>query len=243
MTTKADAAQSPNFGARRHGLSPDMVVLHYTGMESAEAAIIRLCDPAAEVSAHYVISESGLVTPLVPENARAWHAGAGAWGQVRDVNSHSIGIELANAGPLAGFPPFPEPQMAALEHLLAGILRRHAIAPERVIGHSDMAPDRKSDPGRKFDWRRLALGGLSVWAEPVRAEADWDLFKDHAQTFGYRAPDPGDADSWQAVLDAFRLRFRPFVSGGLTEQDVGTMAALARKWPCADVDLGTAALI
>jgi len=113
MTTKADAAQSPNLGARRHGLSPDMVVLHYTGMESAEAAIIRLCDPAAEVSAHYVISESGLVTPLVPENARAWHAGAGAWGQVRDVNSHSIGIELANAGPQAGFPPFPEPQMAA----------------------------------------------------------------------------------------------------------------------------------
>ncbi len=243
MTPEADAAQSPNLGARRHGLSPDMVVLHYTGMESAEAAIIRLCDPAAEVSAHYVISEIGVVTPLVPEDARAWHAGAGAWGQVRDVNSHSIGIELANAGPLTSFPPFPEPQMAALEHLLAGILRRHAIAPERVIGHSDMAPDRKADPGPKFDWRRLALGGLSVWADPAGAEANWDVFKTRAQTFGYRAPDPGDADSWQAVLDAFRLRFRPFADGDLNAQDVGTIAALARKWPCADVDLGTTALI
>jgi N-acetylmuramoyl-L-alanine amidase len=243
MTTETAVAESPNLGARRHGLSPDMVVLHYTGMESAEAAIIRLCDPAAEVSAHYVISEYGIVTPLVPEDARAWHAGAGAWGEVRDVNSHSIGIELANAGPMAGFPPFPEPQMAALEHLLAGILRRHSISPERVIGHSDMAPDRKADPGPKFDWRRLALGGLSVWADPAGAEANWDVFKAHAQAFGYRAPDPGDAESWQAVLDVFRLRFRPFADGDLSAQDVGTMAALARKWPCADVDLGTAALI
>lgn len=240
---EAAAAQSPNCGARRHGLTPDMVVLHYTGMESAEAAIIRLCDPATGVSAHYAISETGLVTPLVSEAARAWHAGAGGWGQVRDVNSHSIGVELANAGPLAGLPPFPEPQMAALEHLLHAIMLRHAIPPERVIGHSDMAPDRKADPGPKFDWRRLALGGLSVWADPAEAEASWDAFEAHAQTFGYRAPDPGDADSWQAVLEAFRLRFRPFAGGGLTAQDVGTMAALARKWPCADVDLGTAALI
>lgn len=236
-------AQSPNLGVRRHGLSPDMVVLHYTGMDSAEAAIIRLCDPAAEVSAHYVISEFGVVTPLVPEDARAWHAGAGAWGQVQDVNSHSIGIELANAGPLTGFPPFPEPQMAALETLLAGILRRHAIPPERVIGHSDMAPGRKADPGPKFDWRRLALGGLSVWPDAAEAGADWDAFKAHARAFGYRAPDPGDAASWQTVLDAFRLRFRPLAGGTLSPQDVGTMAALARKWPCADVDLGAAELI
>lgn len=240
---RAALPKSPNCGARRHGLSPDMVVLHYTGMESAEAAIIRLCDPAAEVSAHYVISEFGVVTPLVHEDARAWHAGAGAWGQVRDVNSHSIGIELANAGPLAGFPPFPEPQMAALEHLLAGILRRHAIAPERVIGHSDMAPGRKADPGPKFDWRRLALGGLSVWPAAEPAPARWDQFKAHAHAFGYRAPGSGDAESWQSVLTAFRLRFRPFASGALSAQDVGTMAVLARNWPCADVDLGPAALI
>jgi N-acetylmuramoyl-L-alanine amidase len=236
--TGRTAQASPNHGHRRHGLAPDLVVLHYTAMDSAAAAIARLCDPAAEVSAHYVISEQGEVTPLVPEDRRAWHAGAGQWGGVRDVNSHSIGIELANAGPLAGMPPFPEPQMAALESLLAGILRRHAIPPERVIGHSDMAPDRKADPGPKFDWRRLALGGLSVWAEPAEAAADWNDFRQHAQTFGYRAPEPGDADSWLFVLDAFRLRFRPGVDGDLASGDVGLIAALASEWPCADVDLG-----
>lgn len=237
------AARSPNKGERRHGLSPDMVVLHYTAMHSAEAAISRLCDPDAEVSAHYVISETGDVTPLVPEDARAWHAGTGAWGQVRDVNSHSIGIELANAGPLADMPPFPEPQMAALESLLSAILQRHGIPPERVIAHSDMAPGRKADPGPKFDWRRLALGGLSVWTPPLDASADWGEFKAHARHFGYRAPDPGDGESWQSVLAAFRLRFRPFAGGDLSAQDVGMMAALAREWPCADVDLGGAELI
>lgn len=237
------ATQSPNKGQRRHGLSPDMVVLHYTAMHSAEAAIKRLCDPDAEVSAHYVISETGAVTPLVPEGDRAWHAGAGAWGRVRDVNSHSIGIELANAASLADMPPFPEPQMTALEILLNATLKRHSIPPERVIGHSDMAPDRKSDPGPKFDWRRLALGRLSVWTDPVEATADWGEFKAHARHFGYRAPEPGNRESWQSVLDAFRLRFRPFASGDLTAQDVGMMAALAFKWPCADVDLGDTQLI
>jgi N-acetylmuramoyl-L-alanine amidase len=243
MVPRSDPPESPNRGDRRHGLSPDMVVLHYTAMESTEAAIIRLCDPEAEVSAHYVISETGQVTPLVPEGARAWHAGAGAWGNVRDVNSHSVGIELANAGPLTGFPPFPEPQMAALESLLAWILRRHAIPPERVIGHSDMAPGRKADPGPKFDWRRLALGGLSVWPDADPAAARWDHFKAHAQSFGYRTAEADDAENWQSVLTAFRLRFRPFASGALTGQDVGTMAALAANWPCADVDLGSAKLI
>jgi N-acetylmuramoyl-L-alanine amidase len=216
-----------------------MVVIHYTAMETAQSAITRLCDPLAEVSAHYVISETGQVTPLVSEDMRAWHAGAGQWGQVRDVNSHSIGIELANAGPTNGMPPFPEPQMVVLERLLGDILRRRRlIPPARVIAHSDMAPDRKADPGPKFDWRRLALGGLSVWVEPVAARADWADFKRHALRFGYRASDPEDAASWDAVLEAFRLRFRPHASGPLTEPDVGMIAALADKYPCADVDLG-----
>ena len=215
-----------------------MVVLHYTAMDSAEAAIARLCDPKAEVSAHYVISETGDVTQLVSEHDRAWHAGAGAWGKVRDVNSHSIGVELANAGPTAGMPPFPEPQMAALERLLADILQRHEIPPERVIGHSDMAPDRKADPGPKFDWRRLALGGLSVWTGARTAAADWAVFREQSGLFGYRPPDTGGADGWQSVLDAFRLRFRPYAQGDLSADDVGLITALAAQWPCADVDLG-----
>ena len=156
---------SPNFGPRRDGLRPELVVLHHTAMLTAEAALERLCDPAAEVSAHYLVAEDGRTWRLVPEAERAWHAGAGSWGGAGDVNSRSIGIELANAGPLDGLPPFPEPQMAALEALLDGIMARWSIPPAGVIAHSDMAPERKSDPGPKFDWRRLARGGRAVWPD------------------------------------------------------------------------------
>lgn len=205
-------------------------------MESAEAALDRLCDPAAEVSAHYVIGERGAVWALVPEEARAWHAGAGAWGAARDVNSRSIGIELVNAGPLDGLPPFPEPQMAALEALLDGIMARWAIPPARVIGHSDMAPGRKGDPGPKFDWRRLARGGRAVFAEAAGlpgAAPDWERFSTHAGTIGYHAPEAG---GWPAVLDAFRLRFRPGATGPLAGTDVALAAALAARHPCVDAD-------
>jgi N-acetylmuramoyl-L-alanine amidase len=214
-------APSPNFGPRRDGARPDIVVIHYTGMESAEAALARLCDPAAEVSCHWLIAEDGRVWRLVDEALRAWHAGAGAWGDAGDVNSRSIGIELANPGPLAGFPPFPEPQMAALERLLAGILGRWAIAPARVIAHSDMAPGRKIDPGPKFDWRRLARSGLAVWPEPepvAGACPDGEAFQAAAGRFGYPAgPD---------LLAAFRLRFRPHASGSLAAEDVALAEGL-----------------
>lgn len=227
-------APSPNFGPRRGGVRPDLVVLHYTGMTSAEAALARLRDPGCEVSAHWLIAKDGRVWRLVDEGARAWHAGAGAWGCSRDVNSRSIGIELANPGPLDGFPPFPEPQMAALEALLDGIAERWGIGPARVIAHSDMAPGRKADPGPKFDWRRLARGGRAVWIEAnadADAAADWDAFRSAALRAGYAAPD-GD---WSAVLDAFRLRFRPWASGATLEPaDVATMIALAASHPCVD---------
>ncbi len=220
---------SPNSGPRRDGALPDMVVLHHTAMVDAEAALGRLCDPAAEVSAHYLIAADGRVWALVPEAERAWHAGAGRWGDVSDVNSRSIGIELDNPGPLAGFPPFPEPQMAALEQLLDGIAARWGIRPDRVIAHSDMAPGRKADPGPKFDWRRLALGGRAVWMEAgpgIPAE-----FQAAAERAGYRAPD-GDES---AVLEAFRLRFRPQGRGAVPDAtDAGLMAALAEAWPCVD---------
>lgn len=213
---------SPNFGPRRDGARPDMIVLHYTAMATAEAALERLCDARAEVSAHYLICEQGRVWQLVQETERAWHAGAGQWGDVTDVNSRSIGIELANSGTH----PFSEPQMLALEGLMAGLLSRWRIPPERVIAHSDMAPARKFDPGARFDWRRLAFLGLSVWPGE-QAGARPDQFSAQAERFGYRKSE-GVTD--QDILNAFRLRFRPGVSGPLTAKDCAMMADLAARF-------------
>ena len=217
---------SPSQGARRGGATPDLVVIHHTAMDTAAAALDRLCDPGSEVSAHYLIGEDGTVWRLVAEDRRAWHAGAGAWGDVSDVNSRSIGIELANPGPLAGLPPFAAPQMAALEVLLADILARWAIPPERVIAHSDAAPGRKTDPGPKFDWQRLARSGLSVWPEPAAAAGD---FWANAHRFGYRmAAGPGEAET---LLAAFRLRFRPGQTGPVDDTDRALIADLAARFP------------
>ena len=155
---------SPNFGDRRDGLLPTLVVIHYTAMDSAEAALTRLCDPVAEVSAHYLIGADGTVWQMVDEAARAWHAGAGDWLGQGDVNSRSIGIELDNRGDH----PFSNPQMTVLETLLAEIMTRWHIPPDGVIGHSDSAPGRKFDPGPRFDWARLARQGLAV-TERARA--------------------------------------------------------------------------
>ena len=195
-----------------------MIVLHYTGMDSCAAAHERLCDPGAEVSAHYLISETGELWQLVPEALRAWHAGAGHWAGTDDVNSRSIGIELVNTG----IAPFPEPQMAALEGLMRGIMGRWSIEPHRVIADSDMAPDRKFDPGPRFDWRRLALLGLSVWPCPG-AEGD---FLEDARRFGY----PPEAAP-EEILHAFRLRFRPWASGPADATDAGLAADLASRFP------------
>ncbi|MFO1143811.1 MAG: N-acetylmuramoyl-L-alanine amidase [Amaricoccus sp.] len=214
---------SPNRGERRGGVVPTLIVLHHTAMLTAEAALERLCDPAAEVSAHYLVADDGRVWRLVPEAERAWHAGAGWWRGVEDVNSCSIGIELANAGPLADFPPFPEPQMAALEMLIDDIRARWAIPMTGVIAHSDMAPGRKADPGPKFDWLRLAKGGRAVWPEPAEEAGGGEAFRSAAEAAGYTAPG-GD---WEVVLAAFRLRFRPWAAGALDARDVGTMRALA----------------
>lgn len=221
---------SPNFAPRRNGARPTLIVLHHTAMLSAEAALARLCDPRAEVSAHWLVAEDGRLFRLVDEAERAWHAGLGSWGGAGDVNSRSIGIELANAGPLDALPPFPEPQMAALEALLDAVMARWSIPPAGVIAHSDMAPDRKSDPGPKFDWRRLARGGRAVWAEGSGvAEPDADAFRTAAGAFGY---DPGTAP--HPLLGAFRLRFRPWARGALQAEDVSVMRALAARHPCVD---------
>lgn len=204
---------SPNFGDRR-GRRVELVVLHYTAMASASEALARLCDPGAEVSAHHLIDRDGTAFGLVKETDRAWHAGAGAWRGEGDVNSRSIGIELQNSGA----EPFAEPQMAALEALLADVLRRHALPPAAVIAHSDMAPDRKGDPGARFDWRRLAAQGLSVWPEPA---LPGDFAADLA-AFGYPEAAP------ETLLAAFRLRFRPWGKGPLDDTDRALAAGLRR---------------
>lgn len=236
---------SPNHGPRRGGAEPDMVVLHYTGMADAASAIDRLADPAAEVSAHYVVTERGRIVEMVAEEARAWHAGVASWGGNTDVNSRSIGIEIVNGGHAFGLPPFPEPQMAAVEALLADIVARRAIRPERVVGHACIAPGRKRDPGEKFDWRRLALGGLAVWLDPEPGGAegppDAAAFRRAAAAFGYGV---SEGEGWDAealaVWSAFAGRFlpgharaAPFAAG------VAHLGRLARRWPVA-ADTGAA---
>ena len=212
---------SPNSGARARAV--DMVVLHYTGMKTAQAALERLCDPRAEVSAHYLVDEDGRVWRLVDEKRRAWHAGKACWTGDRDINDRSIGIELVNPGHEFGYRPFPEPQMAALETLLTEVVARHRISPARIVGHSDVAPARKSDPGELFDWRRLARRGLALWPEvtggaPQAAEAPTLL-----EAIGYDrdAPLPD-------IVRAFQRRFtQDSVTGSLDSPTLETIAAVA----------------
>jgi N-acetylmuramoyl-L-alanine amidase len=214
---------SPNAGPRRDGLTPSLVVLHHTAMATAGDALDRLTDPAAEVSAHYLIHRNGMVMQLVPEDLRAWHAGAGSWGGRGDVNSRSIGIEIDNDGRA----PFAAAAIVALEALLAEVMERWSIPPQGVIGHSDMAPGRKGDPGPRFDWRGLALAGLSVWpVAPEPREPDAGDFRAQAIRFGY----PADIDD-ALRMRAFRLRFRPAATGPLDATDMGLIHDLAWRYP------------
>lgn len=214
---------SPNFGPRRDGARPSLIVLHYTAMASAEAACKTLCNPETEVSAHYLISSKGRIDQLVQEDMRAWHAGAGQWGDIKDVNSHSIGIELDNLGTHG----FAEPQMAALEWLLPQIMQRWSILPKNVIAHSDLAPHRKIDPGPRFDWKRLALQGLAVWPDAEQATGDWT---ENAARFGYPlAGLSGIEDPLAACFAAFRSRFRPWAKGPEDAEDRRIMARLVAR--------------
>lgn len=217
---------SPNWGERRDRLRPDLIVLHYTAMEDAPAALERLSAPEFEVSAHYLIAKDGTLFQLVEEDKRAWHAGGGTWRGRGDVNSRSIGIELDNRGD----EPFSAPLMTTLEGLLPGIMTRWGIPRDGIIAHSDMAPTRKHDPGRRFDWARLAQLGLAVWptateAAHTGAAPDESAFLRAAEGFGY------DIDcGLEAVLDAFRQRFRPWAGGPLCAQDVAAAQDLAARF-------------
>ncbi|HKS89355.1 MAG TPA: N-acetylmuramoyl-L-alanine amidase [Stellaceae bacterium] len=217
---------SPNHGSRGEppNVRPiDMLVLHYTGMQSAAAALDRLCDPAFRVSAHYLVEEDGTLWRLVAEERRAFHAGISFWQGESDLNWVSIGVEIVNPGHEWGYRPFPEPQMAAVERLCRDILARRRIPPYRVVGHSDIAPDRKSDPGELFDWPRLARAGIGLWPPPAA-----DLARRRGRGVGLvhrtaaladlaRIGYPVIAGDEQPALAAFQRRFRPERWDGLID--------------------------
>ena len=200
---------SPNWDERSLPIS--MIVLHYTGMESADAAIARLRDPDAKVSCHYLVAEDGTVLRMVDEAKRAWHAGRSHWRSVDDINSASIGIEIVNPGHEFGYRPFPDEQVAALVPLVAEIKERHAITRGNVVGHSDIAPARKRDPGELFPWARLARLRLALprptrnLADPHWTEAGFCLA---LERFGY------DVTERMAAIMAFQRRFRPQLIDG-----------------------------
>lgn len=221
---------SPNHDARPAGGPIDILLLHYTGMPTAAEALARMRDPAAKVSAHYMIDEDGTTHRLVAEERRAWHAGEACWAGARDINARSIGIELVNPGHEFGYRPFPEPQMAALIPLAKEILSRHPIPPARVLGHADVAPLRKEDPGELFDWQRLAAEGIGVWPEeqasteepPATAELQRQLVD-----FGYCLENTGELDEpTRAVLRAFQRHFR---SSAVTGEADGETAVRLRS--------------
>jgi N-acetylmuramoyl-L-alanine amidase len=195
---------SPNFDERL--LPVSMVVLHYTGMQDAASAIARLSDLEAKVSCHYLVSEDGKVVRMVDESKRAWHAGSSFWRGITDINSASVGIEIVNPGHELGYRPFPEEQMSALIPLVADIVKRHEIPRANVVGHSDVAPARKKDPGELFDWQRLGKLGLAL-ARPTKNLMD-PLWTDGGfllalERFGY------DVSNKDAAVLAFQRRFRP----------------------------------
>ncbi|WP_425405632.1 N-acetylmuramoyl-L-alanine amidase [Hwanghaeella sp.] len=207
---------SPNFGERKGGGTIDMLVLHYTDTESAEDALEILCDPSKEVSAHYLIDEDGTVYRLVAEEKRAWHAGLSYWRGQRDVNSHSIGIELQNPGERFGYRPFAEPQMAALISLCRGILQRWQIPSRNVVGHSDIACDRKHDPGHLFNWQGLARAGIGFW--PDKFDARPEDLPGLLTEIGY---DPDCA----CAVEAFQRHYRPSLIDNRPDAETAGLAA------------------
>ena len=201
---------SPNFNHRTAPI--DILLLHYTGMQSAQAALDRLCDPKAQVSAHYVVDEDGTTYRLVDEEHRAWHAGAGYWAGARDVNAHSIGIEIVNPGHEFGYRPFQQVQMLAVLELAKDIVTRHRIPPARVLGHSDIAPLRKEDPGELFNWSFLAENGVGLW--PKLKPCAWSdaEFLLKLGRYGYDLEGPSGTDTARArraAVTAFARHFRP----------------------------------
>ncbi len=226
----ADVRASPNFGPRRDGLRPEIIILHYTGMTTGPAAEDWLCNPASEVSSHYLVHEDGRVVQMVRERDRAWHAGKSCWHGVTDINSQSIGIEIVNPGHQLGYRPFPRRQIRSVIALCRGIAGRHAIRPEMILGHSDVAPGRKVDPGEKFPWGELARSDVGHFVAPARHRRGSTLRPgDHGErvqrlqemlaSYGYGIEASGHYDEATAtVVAAFQRHFRPKAVDGVADR-------------------------
>jgi N-acetylmuramoyl-L-alanine amidase len=232
----AEVRPSPNHNERKSGAKLDMILLHYTGMRDNEAAVRQLCAPLAEVSSHYVVLQDGYIIQLVAEARRAWHAGASYWAGETDVNSRSIGIEVANPGHDHGYPDFPKRQIAAVTALCRSILTRHHVPADRVLAHSDVAPSRKQDPGEKFPWKVLADSGMGLWVKPVpikpspifvlgESDPTVEEMQQLLARYGYGVTPTGYLDSSaRDAVAAFQRHFRPTKVDGII--DLSTLATL-----------------
>jgi N-acetylmuramoyl-L-alanine amidase len=229
---------SPNHGVRKGGRTPDSILLHYTGLPDGEAALRQLCDPAAQVSAHYLVFEDGCLAQLVPESRRAWHAGKGMWAGESDMNDVSIGIEIANAGHRGGLPDYPQAQIETVIALCLDIIGRWHIRPERVLAHSDVSLGRKIDPGEHFPWGRLAKAGISHYVPPSAIEegprlepgasgAEVVELQTMLAGYGYALDITGRYDErTELAITAFQRHYRQLRVDGLADRS--TIATLKR---------------
>ena len=234
----AEVAPSPNYDERKQGRAPDMILLHYTGMQTGEAALKRLCAPDSKVSSHYVVFEDGRIVQCVPEALRAWHAGVASWSGETDINSCSIGIEIVNRGHEFGYRDFPLRQIAAVISLCRSILtRRGPISADRILAHSDVAPARKQDPGEKFPWDLLRESGIGHWVRPAALNLEGPTLKPGdsgdavrrlqrvLRGYGYGIEDTGNYDdATRTVVTAFQRHFRPARVDGIA--DASTLLTL-----------------
>jgi N-acetylmuramoyl-L-alanine amidase len=240
----ATVCPSPNHGERAGGRKPDMIILHYTGMPSAEQALTWLCSEESQVSSHYFIHEDGRIEQLVPEARRAWHAGKSEWAGEADINSCSIGIEIANAGHPGGLPPFPDLQVQAVVELCRYCGRRWEISPERVLGHSDVAPIRKADPGENFPWEKLHLDGVGHWIAPTQITGGRffqfgetgqpiEALQSMLSLYGYSIDITGNfCERTKGVVEAFQRHFRPQLVDGIADfSTIDTLHRLLKALP------------
>jgi N-acetylmuramoyl-L-alanine amidase len=210
---------SSNFNDRRGGDHISLLIMHYTGMQSGEAALERLIDPASEVSAHYLVMEDGTVHQLVADEKRAWHAGVGSWQGETDINSRSIGIEIVNPGHEFGYRAFPAAQMVAVKELSVGLVQKYGVEPINVIGHSDIAPIRKQDPGELFDWKALSCLGVGLWPSSLTdTDCSDDAFLQALSEIGY------DVTDTAAVITAFQRHWRPDLITGQSDEECRKIA-------------------
>ncbi len=212
---------SPNFDARETGVPIDMLVIHYTGMQTCDSAIARMCSPVSRVSAHFCIQEDGNILQLVKEENRAWHAGVAFWRGFTNINSRSIGIEVVNPGHDFGYAAFPNEQILSLENLCLDLLARHDIPAQNIVGHSDIAPRRKRDPGELFPWERMASLGIGLWPDKISSTVSEPAI--NLGCYGY------EIESLKSTIEAFQRHYRQNCVNGVWDFDCAARLAALRN--------------